>query len=105
MSDEMPDLGALLNQAQEMMAAQSQLAGQLVTGNAGGGVVQVDVTGGGEFEAVRIAPSAVDPADLSMLEDLVLAALRDAAAQIAALHGGAMGGLDIDISSLLGGGE
>ena len=59
------DLGELLKQAQAMqeqvMAAQATAADQVVEGSAGGGVVKVTVTGGMEFRAVHIDPSAVDP--------------------------------------------
>lgn len=100
MSDESPgtpDLSALLAQAQEMqeqlMAAQAQAAEAVVEGQAGGGVVKVQVTGGLDFRSVSIDPGAVDPADVEMLEDLVLAALHDAMARVNEAQQGAMGGL------------
>lgn len=84
------DLGALLGAAQNMQAqmaeSQSQIAATTVDGQSGGGVVTVTVTGGYEFQSVTISPDAVDPDDVSMLEDLVLAALRDAVAKVGALH-------------------
>ena len=70
-------------------------------GVAGGGAVKVAVTGNGEFTGVTIRPDAVDPADVTMLEDLVLAAVRDASAQVnAAVQQRLMGGL----GNLFGGG-
>src|SRR5206468_5864721 len=76
---QMPDLGALLEQAQHMqeqlVQAQAAAAEQLVQGHAGGGVVTVDATGGMEFQKVTIDPKVVDPADVEMLEDLILAAI------------------------------
>lgn len=91
------DFGSLLEQAQQvqqnLMAAQAEAAEQEVTGAAGGGAVKVTVTGGMEFVSVEIAPSAVDPDDVEMLQDLVLAALHDASAQVAELNQQAMGGL------------
>lgn len=103
------DFGSLLEQAQQvqqnLMAAQAQAAEQQVTGAAGGGAVKVTVTGGMEFMSVQIAPSAVDPDDVEMLQDLVLAALHDASAQVALLNQNAMGGLgDLGgLGGLLGG--
>ena len=107
---ETPDLGALMRQAQAMqeqlVAAQAQAAETEVEGQAGGGVVRVRVTGGMEFRSVTIAPEAVDPDDVDMLQDLVLAALHDAMAKVGELQQGAMGGVDLgglDLGGLLGG--
>jgi hypothetical protein len=101
----MPDFGSLLGQAQQMMEATQQAAAEVVEGNAGGGAVRIEVNGRFEFQSVTISPAAVDPADVSMLEDLVLAALNDAAAKIAARQEealGDLGGLG-GLSGLLGG--
>lgn len=91
-----PDLNKLLREAQQMqeqlMAAQAEAAEQEVEGQAGGGVVKVTVTGAMEFRSIRIAPEAVDPDDVEMLEDLVLAALNDAVAKAQELQQGALGG-------------
>ena len=72
------------------------------SGSAGGGAVRIRITGGGEPIAVHIDPVAVDPDDVEGLEDLVLAALRDAHAAAGRLQEQAMGGFDP--SALLGGG-
>ncbi len=93
------DLGSLLGQAQELMEAQAAAAEQLHTGRAGGGAVTVTVTGGFDFRSVSIDPSVVDPADASMLEDLVLAALRDATSSVERSSKQALGGF----GGLLGG--
>ena len=106
------DLGALMEQAQSMQqqvqAAQEQQAAQVVSGSAGGGKVTVAVTGGFEFQNVSIAPDAVDPDDVELLEELVLAALRDAVAQIAELQEATMGDIGLPdiggLGDLLGGG-
>ena len=94
-----PDMNQLLKQAQKMqeqlMAAQAQAAEQEVEGQSGGGVVKVRVTGGMEFRAVTIDPAAVDPDDVAMLEDLVLAAIHDAMAKAKAVSESAMGGFDL----------
>ena len=69
---------------QEQMAkAQEELAETVVTGSAGGGMVEIELTGKREVESVTIKPEAVDPDDVEMLEDLVAAALGDALAKVA----------------------
>jgi hypothetical protein len=107
---QMPDLGALLGQAQKMQEqmaeAQAASAAQVVEGRSGGGVVRIEATGGLEFRSVTIDPTAVDPDDVEMLQDLVLAALNDAVAKANEAQAGAMGGLDLgglDIGDMLGG--
>ena len=67
---------------QEQMAkAQEELAELSVTGTAGGGMVEITLSGKREVEGVIVKPEAVDPDDVEMLEDLVLAALNDAVKQ------------------------
>jgi DNA-binding YbaB/EbfC family protein len=63
---------------QEMLRVQGELEELKVDGSAGGGVVQAVVTGKQELVWVTIDPSAVDPADVEMLQDLVVAAVNDA---------------------------
>ena len=96
----------LLKQAQAMqeqlMAAQAEAAEQVVEGHAGGGVVTVEVTGGMDFRKVTIKPEAVDPDDVEMLEDLVLAAIHDAMTKVQELQQQAMGDLG-GLGGLLGG--
>ncbi|HZQ88138.1 MAG TPA: YbaB/EbfC family nucleoid-associated protein [Acidimicrobiales bacterium] len=101
------DLGGLLEQAQQMqqqlMEAQAALADEVVEGHAGGGVVKVTVTGGMEFRSVKIDKSVVDPDDVEMLEDLVLAALHDAAHKVQELTQQGMGQLGLGgLGGLLG---
>jgi DNA-binding YbaB/EbfC family protein len=114
MSDDagVPDLGAILEQAQAMqeqlLAAQAAAAETVVEGQAGGGVVKVRVNGGYEFEAVEISPDAVDPDDVEMLQDLVLAALHDAMARLGEVQSEAMGGMSLDgldLGGMLGAGD
>jgi DNA-binding YbaB/EbfC family protein len=94
-----PDFGQLLKQAQAMqeqfLQARATAAEAEVEGTAGGGMVKVRVTGGMEFRGVTIDPSVVDPSDVSMLEDLVLAAVRDAVARATELSEKAMGSVDL----------
>jgi len=95
------DLGSLMGVAQQMseqMAeAQELIAATQLEGSAGGGLVRVVATGSGQFVSVHISPDAVDPDDLTMLEDLMLAALHDVGQEIAELQAQAspMGGLDL----------
>ena len=63
---------------QEMLRVQNELAATNVDGSAGGGVVKAVVTGKQELVSVTIDPSAVDPADVEMLQDLIVAAVNDA---------------------------
>jgi DNA-binding YbaB/EbfC family protein len=89
------DLGALLDKAgqvqQQIEDAQAKAADTVVTGTAGGGAVQVMATGAGEFQRVVISPEVLD--DVSMLQDLVLAAVRDTMSQVQAMQSASMGGL------------
>jgi DNA-binding YbaB/EbfC family protein len=81
---------------QEMLRVQNELEGTRVDGSAGGGVVKATVTGKQEVVSVTIDPSAVDPSDVEMLQDLVVAAINDAirasrqleAEKLAAVTGG-----------------
>lgn len=84
-----PNLQQLMKQAQkmqqQMVAAQAELAEAEVTGTAGGGLVSVAMSGSGEVKAVKIDPKVVDPDDVETLEDLVLAALHNAAEEVRTL--------------------
>lgn len=102
-------LGDLFAQAQQAMAASQAAADAEVEGSAGGGVVRIRSTGGGEVLGVTLAREVVDPDDLETLQDLIVAAFRDVHAKIGALHRAAMGDLDPEamfggLSGLLGGG-
>jgi DNA-binding YbaB/EbfC family protein len=63
---------------QEMARIQSELEAATVTGSSGGGVVNATVTGKQELVGLTIDPTAVDPSDVEMLQDLVVAAVNDA---------------------------
>ncbi len=63
---------------QNMEKVQQELAEARLEGSAGGGVVSAVVTGKGELVGVKIDPSAVDPNDVDMLQDLVVAAVNEA---------------------------
>ena len=78
----MKNLGQMMRQAQEMQSKmaelQEQLAATEVTGAAGGGMVQVTTNGKGELRAIKIDPALVDPNEVAVLEDLIVAATNDA---------------------------
>jgi len=75
-------MNQMLRQAQalqrKLAKAQEELATMEVTGSAGGSMVTAVVTGSGEFRSITIDPEAVDPDDVEMLQDMVLAACNDA---------------------------
>ena len=89
-----PNLQNMLRQAQEMMAAQQQaqeaLKSERVEASAGGGMVKVAMTGDMRLESLVIDPDAVDPEDVEMLQDLVLAATNEALRQAVDLQEKAM---------------
>ena len=76
------NMQALMKQAQQMQEqlkkAQDELKESEFIGSAGGGMVNVTITGAKEVLAVSIKPEAVDPDDIEMLEDLITAAVNDA---------------------------
>lgn len=75
----------LLKQAQRMQAemalAQEELAKAVIEGVSGGGMVKAKVNGHGEVISLSISPEVVDPADVEVLEDLIISAIKDALAQ------------------------
>lgn len=83
------DMNALLQQAQQMqqqmMAAQDQLADTTVSGTVGDGLVSVTLSGTGELVGVSIKKGSFDPEETEDLEDLIVAAYRDARAKADAL--------------------
>jgi nucleoid-associated protein EbfC len=99
-----PDMQQLLMQAQKMQQAladaQEELANAEVTGSAGGGLVTATLTGSGDVVAVTISPDAIDPDDAETLQDLVVAALRDAQRAVGELAASTMG----PVTGGLGGG-
>jgi len=115
-------LGELFSQLQaaraDLEAQAEEIDATIVEGTAAGGAVVIRMSGSLEAESLRIDPSIIDPADASLLEDAVLAALRDTLHQINELRasvqapddppfaGGVdLGGLvgNLDLEGLLGG--
>lgn len=69
----------MIQQMQNRMAKiQQELEDTIIEGSAGGGVVKAEVNGQRAMKSIKIDPSAVDPEDVEMLEDLILAAIQDA---------------------------
>jgi len=89
---------------EDMAAAQTALAEETVEGSAGGGMVKAVVTGTGELRSVAIDGSVVDPDDVEMLEDLVVAAVNEALRASQELQAEKMGSLTggIDLGGLGG---
>lgn len=81
----MKNLGQMMQKAQEVQQhladMQAMLAGVEIAGQSGGGMVQVTLTGRFEAKKVKLDPKAMDPTDLSMIEDLIVAAFNDARAK------------------------
>jgi DNA-binding YbaB/EbfC family protein len=101
-----------LAQMQEQLAkAQEEIENRVAEATAGGGVVKVEITGNYEIKSLKIDPDAVDPDDMGMLEDLVIAALNEALNTVKGFHNEGLGGLtgglglpDLGIPGLGGGG-
>ncbi|MDE5613933.1 MAG: YbaB/EbfC family nucleoid-associated protein [Treponemataceae bacterium] len=83
----------------QMEKMKEELAGMTVTGSSGGNMVQVTMNGKFEMVAIKIDPIAVDPRDVPMLQDLIVAASHDAAEKVQELlkqkSGALLGGMNI----------
>ncbi|MBT6139238.1 MAG: YbaB/EbfC family nucleoid-associated protein [Rhodospirillaceae bacterium] len=81
----MKNLGSMMKQVQKMQSRmqemQDDLANQEVTGSSGAGLISVTMNCKGEMRGVKIDPSLVDPSDVEVLEDLIVAATNDAKAK------------------------
>jgi hypothetical protein len=104
----MNNLQQLLQMGQQLQARVAELQGRLdaqeISASAGGGMVKITVDGKGGIKGVRIDPSVVDPQDVEMLEDLVLAAVSEAQGKARGLYEEEMrkaaGGLPLQIPGL-----
>ena len=90
----------MMKQAQQMQERlQKQMAEMRIEATAGGGMVTVVVNGGKQLQSIKIDPEVVVPADVEMLQDLILAAVNDAQRkadeEMAKQMGGMMGGLKL----------
>lgn len=97
------NIASLMKQASQMgsklQGINDELKGKTVTGSAGGGMVEIDMSGLSEAKACRIDPSLMKDGDRELLEDLVLAAVNQAVTKSRELHAAAMknlaGGMNI----------
>jgi nucleoid-associated protein EbfC len=84
----MKNLGNMLKEAQKLQSKMTEMQAKLaeteLSGAAGGGMVSVTLNGKGEMRKVKIDPSLVDPAEVEILEDLIVAAFNEAKAKIEA---------------------
>lgn len=90
-------LGGMLEQVQklqeEMVKTQESLGDETLTVTAGGGVIEITITGQQRLTAVKIDPGAVDPEDVEMLQDLIVAAVNEAIESSQALAAERLGAL------------
>jgi hypothetical protein len=99
----MKNLGQMMKQAQAMQAKMAEMQeklGQLeVTGQSGAGMVKATLNGKSELRRLKIDPSLVDPGEVEVMEDLIVAAVNDAKAKVEATVAEEMkqvtGGLDL----------
>jgi DNA-binding YbaB/EbfC family protein len=112
-------LGDLLSQVHDMQerlaAAQAEAADTVIEGRAGGGAVVVQITGGMEFRSIKIDPEFVAQGDVTLLEDMLLAAIRGAMESVSEVNRSAiektgfddmagLGDLDAALGGMFGGG-
>jgi DNA-binding YbaB/EbfC family protein len=84
----MKNLGQMMKQAQEMQAKMAEMQSRLgdieVPGQAGAGMIAVVLNGKGELRSLKIDPKLVDPSEVEVLEDLIVAAFNDAKGKVEA---------------------
>lgn len=88
-----PNMKMIQQMQNRMMKIQEELEATVVEGSSGGGVVKAEVNGQRALQSIKIDPSAVDPEDVEMLEDLVVTAVQDAMDKAAKLAEDKMGAL------------
>ena len=92
-----PNMQQMLKQVQkmqeEMMAAQESLKDEVVEASSGGGMVTAQVTGDLNFKSIKIDPDAVDPDDVELLQDMILAAVNEALRSAQELASSKLGGI------------
>ena len=102
-----PNLNDLMKQAQKMQQqlidAQTAAAETTVEGVAGGGAVRITATGSLEFRDVKIDPAAVDPDDVEMLQDLIVAAVNEGLRMAQELQAKGFGGITQALGGMGGG--
>jgi DNA-binding YbaB/EbfC family protein len=92
-----PNMQQMLKQVQkmqqEMLEAQESLKDEVVEASAGGGMVTAQVTGDLHVKSIKIDPEAVDPEDVELLQDMVLAAVNEALRSALELASSKLGGI------------
>lgn len=92
-----PNYQKMMKQVQKMQAdmakMQEDLANETVEASAGGGMVTVQVSGAIEIKSIKIDPTAVDPEDVEMLEDMIMAAANEALRSAQELANKKLGGI------------
>ena len=88
-----PDMDMLFEMQQQMERIQAELGETMITGSAGNGLVTVHMTALREMRGVTIKPEAVDPEDIELLQDLIVAAVNDATQKAEATAQAKMAGL------------
>jgi DNA-binding YbaB/EbfC family protein len=92
-----PNYGKMMKQVQKMQAdmakMQEALAEEVVEASAGGGMVTVQVTGAIEIKSIKIDPEAIDPEDVEILEDMIMAAANEALRSAQELANKKLGGI------------
>ena len=78
---------------QEMMKSQEELENKTFQASAGGGMVKVEMNGKHEVISLKIDPQVVDPEDVEMLEDLILAAIQEVSTAVSEASNESMGKL------------
>jgi nucleoid-associated protein EbfC len=93
----MKNLGNILKQAQNLQAKMGELQEELrlmeIEGHSGGGMVKAVLNGKGEMRSLTLDPSIVDPNDIGVLEDLIVAAVNDARGKVETASQEKMAGL------------
>jgi DNA-binding YbaB/EbfC family protein len=84
----MKNFGQMLKQAQEMQARLAEMQAKLeaheVTGSSGGGMARVTLNGKGDLRQIKLDPALLDPKEMEVLEDLIVAAHKDARTKVEA---------------------
>jgi DNA-binding YbaB/EbfC family protein len=88
-----PNMKMIQQMQNRLLKIQQELEETIVEGTAGGGVVTAQVTGSRAFHGIKIEPSAVDPDDVELLEDMITAAIQDAMTKASALAEEKMGAI------------
>ena len=101
------EMNQIMKQVQQMqadmMATQEKLAAETVEASVGGGVVKAVVTGAGALESITIDPGAVDPDDVEMLQDLIVAAVNEGLRKAQELQSQGFGGITDALGGIPGG--